>query len=118
MRTAGNDFLCRARRYKHEFDEGKRPALRLIVAGDASPATPMVLCVTNITWKESHYDENGVHVAAHPTLEVTDGWYKLRARVDEPLGKACLRQRIRIGTKLAILGAKVSVFVTPFLPLF
>lgn len=99
-----------SRRYKHEFEEGKRPSLRLIVAEDASPAAPMVLCVTNITWKESHYDANGAHVPAHPTLEVTDGWYKLRAHVDEPLGRACLRQRIRIGSKVAVLGAKVADF--------
>ena len=98
-------------RYKHEFEEGKRPALRLIAAGDASPATPMVVCVTNVTWKESHYNSDGVHVPAHPTIEVTDGWYRLRARVDEPLGKACLRLRIRIGTKLAVLGARVWCFV-------
>lgn len=92
------------------MESGKRPALRLIAAGDATPAAPMVVCVTYISWKESHTNENGVHVDAHPTLEVTDGWYCLRARVDEPLGKACMKSKIRIGTKLAVLGAKVKVF--------
>ena len=70
----------------------------------------MVLCVSNILgWSRAEVDPQDVPIGPHPELEVTDGWYRLRARVDLPLARAIGRGSIRIGTKLAVSGAKVCV---------
>ncbi len=69
----------------------------------------MVLCVSSIVmWAPAVVDGEGRPVDPHPELEVTDGWYRLRARVDRPLARAVRRGLIGVGTKLAVSGAKVS----------
>ncbi|KAI8990626.1 hypothetical protein BD414DRAFT_514365 [Trametes punicea] len=96
-------------RYERELNGGVRPALRLISTEDAPAACPMVLCVSNIVIRGSSIvNEEGHQLEAQPELEVTDGWYRLRANVDPPLARAIRRGRIRIGTKLAVSGAKLS----------
>lgn len=52
-------------------------------------------------------DNKGSIVPAHPELEITDGWYRLRATVDEALARAARKKHLRIGRKLACNGAKV-----------
>ena len=42
-----------------------------------------------------------------PELEITDGWYKLRAEVDGPLARAIRRGVIRVGRKIGVVDAKV-----------
>jgi breast cancer 2 susceptibility protein len=49
-------------------------------------------------------------VASLPQLEVTDGWYRLRAEVDEPLARAIRRNVIRVGRKIGVIDAKVCLF--------
>lgn len=50
-------------------------------------------------------------MAAVPELEVTDGWYRLRATVDPPLARAISRGVVRVGRKIAVAGAKVNALV-------
>lgn len=69
----------------------------------------MVLCISNIFWSESGVTSDGLAIAACPELEVTDGWYKLRATVDPPLARAIERGAIRVGRKIAVAGAKVPL---------
>ena len=69
----------------------------------------MVVCVSNIIWSEGDTAEDGSPILPHPELEVTDGWYKLRAEIDSPLARAVHKGFIRVGRKLAVTGAKVSV---------
>ncbi|KAI6047891.1 hypothetical protein EDC04DRAFT_2555648 [Pisolithus marmoratus] len=95
-------------RYERDLNSSSRPPLRLIVTRDASVESPMVLCISNITWPNDDINENGRPVSSHPELEVTDGWYRLRARVDEPLARATRKGFIRIGRKIAIAAAKLS----------
>ena len=64
-------------------------------------------------WAPAVVDGEGRPVDPHPELEVTDGWYRLRARVDRPLARAVRRGLIGVGTKLAVSGAKVGMsFIT------
>ena len=42
-----------------------------------------------------------------PELEITDGWYRLRAEVDGPLARAIRRGVIRAGRKVGVVDAKV-----------
>lgn len=95
-------------RYERDLNGSSRPPLRLIVTRDASAESPMVLCISNISWPNGEVDENGRSVVSRPELEVTDGWYKLRAHVDEPLARATRKGFIRIGRKIAVAGAKLS----------
>jgi breast cancer 2 susceptibility protein len=67
----------------------------------------MVLCVSGISWSEEGIAEDGSTILPHPELEVTDGWYRLRARVDEALARAARKDIIRIGRKIAVVGARV-----------
>lgn len=98
-----------AKRYEKELNGGSRPALRLITTQDSPASSPMVLCISNIFWSESGVTSDGLAIAACPELEVTDGWYKLRATVDPPLARAIERGAIRVGRKIAVAGAKVHL---------
>lgn len=97
--------------YEKELNGASRPALRLITTRDTSAGLHMVLCVSDITWSQVgvQVGEDGLPVLPHPTLEVTDGWYRLRARVDEVLAGAVRRGIIRVGRKIAISGASVRL---------
>ncbi|KAG2149643.1 hypothetical protein BD769DRAFT_1407364 [Suillus cothurnatus] len=75
-------------RYERDLNGSTRPPLRLITTRDAPAASPMVLCVSNVTWSPARETDDGFPIPSHPELEVTDGWYKLRARVDKPLARA------------------------------
>lgn len=66
----------------------------------------MVLCVSKAIWTEGQRSSDG-SVEDAPELEVTDGWYRLRAEVDAPLARAIRRGVIRVGRKIGVVGAKV-----------
>jgi len=71
----------------------------------------MVLCVSDILWSPAGITEDGLPIEPHPELEVTDGWYRLRAQVDLPMARAVRKGTIRIGRKIGVAGAKVCVLV-------
>ena len=69
----------------------------------------MILCVSDVSWSgggESEEDE--VMKEGVPQVEVTDGWYRLRVQLDEPLCRAVARGLIKVGRKLAVSGAYVG----------
>jgi breast cancer 2 susceptibility protein len=68
----------------------------------------MILCVSNITWSEPGMTDDGMPIPPHPELEVTDGWYRLRAQVDAPLARAVRRGAICVGRKIGVVGARVG----------
>lgn len=70
----------------------------------------MILLVSRIWWTAQQLSEDGTEIVLpHPTLELTDGWYKIRAEVDEALARACRRRRLRVGGKVLVVGAKVCL---------
>ncbi|KAF8625213.1 hypothetical protein AX15_005515 [Amanita polypyramis BW_CC] len=95
-------------RYERELNQGKRPALRKVTTRDAPAALPMTLCVSGIFWPEGGRSGDGLAIGRVPELEVTDGWYRLRAIVDPPIARAVGRGVIRVGRKLGIAGARLS----------
>lgn len=95
-------------RYERELNAGSRPPLRLITTQDAPVTSPMVLVISKITWSEEARDESGVPVPPHPELEVSDGWYRLRAKADESLARAARRGALTVGRKVFVSGARVS----------
>ncbi|KAG6865765.1 hypothetical protein C0991_011962 [Blastosporella zonata] len=97
-------------RYEREINRGQRPPLRLVTTRDAPAAYPMILCVSNIFWNDPVFSDEGerAHLESHPELEVTDGWYRLRARIDAPMARAVRRGHIQIGRKIGVSGAYLS----------
>lgn len=119
-------------RYEREIGRAERPIVRRIQEHDSSGAVPMVLVVSAIRWvmldegsekggptarggMASQNGRNGTKGnqdsrqagGTKPFLELTDGWYKINAEIDTCLTRAVERQRITVGQKLAICGAKV-----------
>ncbi|EIN13926.1 hypothetical protein PUNSTDRAFT_117563 [Punctularia strigosozonata HHB-11173 SS5] len=94
-------------RYERELNGGSRPPLRLITTRDSPSAAPMILCVSNISWEDRGLREDGILIPPRPELEVTDGWYRLRAQVDDTLARAIRKGKIRVGRKLDVVGAKL-----------
>lgn len=96
-------------RYELELNAGSRPPLRKICTQDAPASSPMVLCVSNITWSAGGITDDGMPIEPHPELEVTDGWYRLRAQVDESLARAVRKGVLRVGRKIGVAGARVCI---------
>ncbi|KAK2461438.1 hypothetical protein APHAL10511_005901 [Amanita phalloides] len=94
-------------RYERELNQGKRPALRKITTRDAPAAFPMTLCVSDIFWSKGGRTTDGLALDPTPEIELTDGWYRLRATIDPPMARAIGRGIIRIGRKLGIAGARL-----------
>ncbi|KAJ7170173.1 hypothetical protein C8R46DRAFT_225952 [Mycena filopes] len=95
-------------RYERELNGGVRPPLRSVATQDAPASCPMVLCVSNISWSPPAMTDDGMPIPQHPELEVTDGWYRLRAQVDAPLARAVRRGLICVGRKIGVVGARLS----------
>jgi hypothetical protein len=53
--------------------------------------------------------QDGIPIEPHPELEVTDGWYRLKAQVDESLARAVRKGTLRVGRKIGIAGARVLI---------
>lgn len=68
----------------------------------------MVLCVAAVHRPESMMNERDEPVPQKPYLDLTDGWYIVRALLDDCLTRALDKGKIRVGRKLGISGAKVS----------
>ena len=47
----------------------------------------------------------------YPELEITDGWYRLRAKIDAPMSRAVQRGIIQIGRKIGVAGARVETLL-------
>ena len=95
-------------RYERDLNSCSRPPLRLITTRDASAESPMVLCISDIIWPAGGSEVDTAPAQTHPSLEVTDGWYRIRARIDAPLARGVRKGKIKIGRKIAVGGAKVS----------
>ena len=105
-------------RYETEINQAKRPCIRLIMEGDANQGGFMILCVSAvissgtggrffisillitdaILWKigDGNFE-----------LELTDGWYPMRAAIDSVLSHCVSQGKIYVGMKLQIHGAQV-----------
>ena len=92
-------------RYEREINQYQHPAIRLIQEHDTSHASAMVLCSFEINWL-AEGDLEGSTMC--PEFVLTDGWYKVCAKTDQPLARAAQKGKIRVGCKLGIIGAQVG----------
>lgn len=95
-------------RYEREYGQAQRPIVRRIQEHDSSASLPMILCVAGVQWTVQPTEPGEEPAPPRPYLELTDGWYKIVAELDECLARAVTRGVIATGRKLAISGAKVS----------
>lgn len=97
-------------RYEREVHRAQRSCLKRIQEHDSSPARPMVLFVSRIMEEENEVQERTREIVMRKStlLELSDGWYRISAQLDPVLASACQRGRLRIGQKLAIMGATLD----------
>ncbi|XP_077559202.1 uncharacterized protein LOC144174396 isoform X2 [Haemaphysalis longicornis] len=84
-------------RYDIEIDHSSRSALRKIYERDDIPSKSLVLCVSAVMVKEGGAMQ----------VELTDGWYGIRAELDEPLSELVSTGRIFVGLKILTSGAEL-----------
>ncbi|XP_030600423.1 breast cancer type 2 susceptibility protein [Archocentrus centrarchus] len=106
-------------RYDVEVDHSRRPALRKIMEKDDTAVKTLVLCVCGIISRgqspkrQSHGDTKtprsaDVKVETPAALIwLTDGWYAIKAQLDEPLTAMVHKGRLAVGGKLIINGAQL-----------
>ncbi|KAJ4485769.1 hypothetical protein J3R30DRAFT_3441936 [Lentinula aciculospora] len=93
-------------RYEREMNLGIRSPFHLITTQDHPATAPMVLCVSKIIWPEA--PSEGQCINSCPQLEVTDGWYRLRAQIDPSMANALRKGKLRVGRKIAVVGSRLD----------
>lgn len=81
-------------RYQEEYFNGNRSIIKKIAEKDDSPSRHMILCVQNVVFEFQN-----------PYLVLSDGWYPIKAKIDEPMKWLVLQKKIFVGLKLRIFGA-------------
>jgi BRCA2, oligonucleotide/oligosaccharide-binding, domain 1/BRCA2, helical len=102
-------------RYMKEIRDGARPALRKVLNRDLSAGSMLILCVATINIECSNgevADKANVipQTESGYVLELTDGWYSLRAAPDNVLCEFIKKKTIQIGTKILISNATLVGF--------
>ncbi|MBN3314047.1 BRCA2 protein, partial [Atractosteus spatula] len=103
-------------RYDLEIDNSQRSALRKIMERDDTPAKTLVLCVCRIVSLGSlqAHDTPGNKALPYAeaktdgpvgVIEVTDGWYAIKALLDAPLTAMLRKGRLAVGGKIVTHGA-------------
>nr|XP_046245556.1 breast cancer type 2 susceptibility protein isoform X2 [Scatophagus argus] len=105
-------------RYDVEVDHSRRPALRKIMEKDDTAAKTLVLCVCGVVSRgqspKRHSFSDTKTTAADAKVDnpsavvwLTDGWYGIKAQLDEPLTAMLHRGRLAVGGKIIIHGAQL-----------
>ncbi|XP_067451269.1 breast cancer type 2 susceptibility protein isoform X1 [Thunnus thynnus] len=106
-------------RYDVEVDHSRRPALRKIMEKDDTAAKTLVLCVCGVVsrgyspTRQSRNDAKtpqGADAKAEKpgaVVWLTDGWYAIKAQLDDPLTAMLHKGPLAVGGKLIIHGAQL-----------
>ncbi|XP_044297554.1 breast cancer type 2 susceptibility protein isoform X2 [Varanus komodoensis] len=101
-------------RYDVEIDKSHRSAIKRIMERDDIAAKTIILCISKIISLSSNMSEiSGNKSTAEESkkefavVEVTDGWYGIRAIFDPPLQLLLYRQRLTVGQKIIVHGAEL-----------
>ncbi|XP_073144754.1 protein BREAST CANCER SUSCEPTIBILITY 2 homolog B-like isoform X2 [Henckelia pumila] len=110
-------------RYEREAVHGHRSAIRKILDGDVAPSSMMVLCITSLCeYGDPKSGPQSLALEGHVNggdakIELTDGWYSVKALLDEPLSQQLASRKLFLGQKLRIWGAKLCGWIGPISPL-
>ncbi|NXG55740.1 BRCA2 protein, partial [Hemiprocne comata] len=99
-------------RYDLEVDKSKRSAIKKITERDDAAGKTLVLCVSkvislNTVVSPSSSNKNVESKKEAAIIEVTDGWYGIRALLDPPLKAFLCRRRLTVGQKIIVHGAEL-----------
>ncbi|NWV10472.1 BRCA2 protein, partial [Ptilonorhynchus violaceus] len=99
-------------RYDLEVDKSKRSAIKKIMERDDAAGKTLVLCISkiislNTIVSPSSSNKNVESNKAAAIIEVTDGWYGIRALLDPPLKAFLDRRRLTVGQKIIVHGAEL-----------
>ncbi|XP_051018796.1 breast cancer type 2 susceptibility protein [Acomys russatus] len=95
-------------RYDVEIDNSSRSALKKILERDDTAAKTLVLCVSDIISPSASGSEtSGSKAGGADTIELTDGWYAVKAQLDPPLLALVKSGRLSVGQKIVIHGAEL-----------
>ncbi|XP_076591830.1 breast cancer type 2 susceptibility protein [Chaetodon auriga] len=105
-------------RYDVEVDHSRRPALRKIMEKDDAAAKTLVLCVCGVVSRGQSPKRRSFSDIKTPGADakvenpcavvwLTDGWYAVRAQLDEALTAMLHKGRLAVGGKLIIHGAQL-----------
>ncbi|NXK31038.1 BRCA2 protein, partial [Piprites chloris] len=99
-------------RYDLEVDKSKRSAIKKITERDDAAGKTLVLCISkiislNTVVSPSSSNKNMENKKAAAIIEVTDGWYGIRALLDPPLKAFLDRRRLTVGQKIIVHGAEL-----------
>ncbi|XP_010285600.1 PREDICTED: breast cancer type 2 susceptibility protein-like, partial [Phaethon lepturus] len=98
--------------YDLEVDKSKRSAIKKITERDDAAGKTLVLCISkiislNTVVSPSSSTKNMESKNAAAIIEVTDGWYGIRALLDPPLKAFLHRRRLTVGQKIIVHGAEL-----------
>ncbi|CAO3637563.1 unnamed protein product [Mucor hiemalis] len=91
-------------RYEREINMGHRPILKKILEQDDLSVKHMLLMVSDIVQIKQPLHFNTSHLYR---LELTDGWYRVPTCIDYRMERAITRNKLKIGSKLSVCGAKI-----------
>ncbi|XP_005038082.2 PREDICTED: breast cancer type 2 susceptibility protein [Ficedula albicollis] len=99
-------------RYDLEVDKSKRSAIKKIMERDDAAGKTLVLCISKIISLDAvaspgNSNKNMESKKAAALIEVTDGWYGIRALLDPPLKAFLDRRRLTVGQKIIVHGAEL-----------
>ncbi|XP_059936104.1 breast cancer type 2 susceptibility protein isoform X1 [Mesoplodon densirostris] len=100
-------------RYDMEIDRSRRSAIKKIMERDDTAAKTLVLCVSEIISLSTNISEtsssktNSMDTTKVAVVELTDGWYAIKAQVDPPLLALLKNSRLTVGQKIIIHGAEL-----------
>uniref|UniRef100_UPI00398F62FB breast cancer type 2 susceptibility protein isoform X2 n=1 Tax=Pristiophorus japonicus TaxID=55135 RepID=UPI00398F62FB len=115
-------------RYDVEIDQCHRSAFKKIMERDDVAAKTLVVCVSKIismgtkSFQNNHNPDDPVKQSKTVTektvietkkdmtlgvIEVTDGWYGIKALLDLPLTTLLLKRRLVVGQKIIVHGAEL-----------
>ncbi|KGL85260.1 Breast cancer type 2 susceptibility protein, partial [Tinamus guttatus] len=99
-------------RYDLEVDKSKRSAIKKIMEKDDTAGKTLVLCVSKIISLStivslSSSNKSMENKKEGAIIEVTDGWYGIRALLDPPLQTFVLRRQLTVGQKVIVHGAEL-----------
>ncbi|XP_044522033.1 breast cancer type 2 susceptibility protein [Gracilinanus agilis] len=101
-------------RYDIEIDESRRSAIKKIMERDETAAKTLVLCVSEIISSGTNISitANGKNSSVETkkesaVIEVTDGWYAIKALLDPSLLALLQKGKLTIGQKIITHGAEL-----------
>ncbi|KAL0034552.1 hypothetical protein WJX79_008066 [Trebouxia sp. C0005] len=109
-------------RYEREQGQGHRPMLKAVLEQDQPANRPMVLCVSAIAYKgdgkmlhhrlgdqqqRAQQQEAVQSAGKQAQVQLTDGWYGVKAVLDRDLTRLVQAGNLNLGDKLRVCGAEL-----------